>query len=117
LKSRGIWTVTDTDGRFLDALQAGGRGLDSPQLHSAGLVEFVGFSSRNRPGFCWYCIVPLPAGKSTLGGSHPSVAEAAVVGFSNNNYGDDGKSLPPRCRDGCGREEIGCLPRSPGKRC
>ena len=29
----------------------------------------------------------------------------------------DGKSLAPRCRGGYGREEIGCLPRSPGKRC
>ena len=34
------------------ALQAGGQGFDSPQLHSGGLVEFGGFSSRNRPGFC-----------------------------------------------------------------
>ncbi len=33
LKSRGIWMVTDTDGRFRDALQAGGQGFDSPQLH------------------------------------------------------------------------------------
>ena len=33
LESRGIWKVTDTDGRFLDALQAGGQGFDSPQLH------------------------------------------------------------------------------------
>jgi hypothetical protein len=33
LKSRGIWTVTNIDGRFRDALQAGGQGFDSPQLH------------------------------------------------------------------------------------
>jgi hypothetical protein len=29
----------------------------------------------------------------------------------------EGKSLAPMCRGGYGREEIGCLPRSPGKRC
>ena len=50
-KSEGIWTFTNTNGRFRDALQAGGQGFDSPQLHSGGLVEFGGFSSRNRPGF------------------------------------------------------------------
>ena len=33
------------------ALQAGGQGFDSPQLHSGGLVEFGDFFSRNRPGF------------------------------------------------------------------
>ena len=35
----------------VSALQAGGQGFDSPQLHSGGLVEFGGFSRRNRPGF------------------------------------------------------------------
>jgi len=52
LKSRGIWTFTNTNGRFRDALQAGGQGFDSPQLHQGGFVEFGDFSSRNRPGFC-----------------------------------------------------------------
>lgn len=32
-KSGGIWTFATTGGRFRDALQAGGQGFDSPQLH------------------------------------------------------------------------------------
>ena len=32
-KSEGIWTFTNTNGRFSDALQAGCQGFDSPQLH------------------------------------------------------------------------------------
>ena len=50
-KSEGIWTFTNTNGRFRDALQAGGQGFDSPQLHSGSPVEFGDFFSRNRPGF------------------------------------------------------------------
>ncbi len=33
LKSEGFWTFTNTNGRFRDALQAGGQGFDSHQLH------------------------------------------------------------------------------------
>jgi hypothetical protein len=54
-------------------LQAGGQGFDSPQLHSGGLVEFGGFSSRNRGGF-----VMLVFGQAVTTGSCADVETLTV---------------------------------------
>ena len=107
LKSRrGIWTVTNTDGRFRDALQAGGQGFDSPQLHSGGLVEFGGFSRRNRPGFCRSRsdVLELRRRLSGEGGG----TRHWVGRSSSRRCHDRRRSRRWRSRCGCWRSRCGC---------